>query len=69
MAVFEHTPSARLSQAGFSKLLRVARKLPEHLEHLFSGDDQEAEGQVSGHFDWSPDMDMPLSTLPLCSGV
>ena len=62
-AVFERTPSARLSQAGFSLPLRPAKDLPEHPEHLLGGDDEQAEGQMRRHLDRSAHADMPPAVL------
>jgi hypothetical protein len=42
---------------------RSPKELPEHSEHLLGGDDQQAEGQVGRHLDWSAHPDMPTAVL------
>jgi hypothetical protein len=42
---------------------KPAKQLPEHPEHLFGGDDQQAEGQVGRHLDRAAHPDMPTAVL------
>ena len=63
MAVFWQTSSFPAFETGLFDGPVTDEALPDHPEHLLGGDNQQAEGQVRRHLDWTAHADMPSPVL------